>query len=104
MKYAVVAVSGTQYRVEENQVITVDHLESQDNKTGTLDQVLLLVDGDKVNVGQPTVKNASVNYTVVKDYRGPKLKVFKFKSKSRYRRTQGFRPNFTDIKITNINF
>ena len=103
MKYAVIAISGTQIKVEEDQVITVDNLNLDEKKTGKNTDVLLTVNDDKVTVGQPNVKDASVEYEVVKNYQGDKLKVFKYKAKSRYRRHSGFRAQLTDIKITKIN-
>ena len=101
MKYAVIALSGTQYKVEENQVITVDKLDPSIKSTS---EVLLTVDDDKVKVGTPTVKDASIDFERVKDYQGKKLQISTFKAKSRYRKTRGFRPQLTDIKITKINF
>ena len=101
MKYAVIALSGTQYKVEENQVITVDKLDPSIKSTS---EVLLTVDDDKVKVGTPTVKDASIDFERVKDYQGTKLRISTFKAKSRYRKTRGFRPQLTDIKITKINF
>lgn len=103
MKYAIIAISGTQIKVEENQIITVDKLDLEEKKTGTASDVLLTANDDKIAVGSPFVKGASVDYEVVKNYQGDKLKVFKYKSKSRYRKTQGFRPQQTDIKILKIN-
>jgi large subunit ribosomal protein L21 len=103
MKYAVIAISGTQYKIEENQTITVDKLDLKEGDTGSTDQVLLHVDENKVEVGKPTIKGALVDYKVVKNYQGDKLRVFKYKAKSRYRKTQGFRPQLTDIQITKIN-
>lgn len=100
MKYAVIAISGTQYKVEENQVITVDKF---DPTIKTTDQVLLTVNDDKVTVGDPTVKGATVEFESVRDYQGEKLRVSIFKAKSRYRKTHGFRAQLTDIKITKIN-
>ena len=104
MKYAVIAISGTQYQVEENQVITVDNQNLDADKKNTLSEVLLTVDGDKVQVGTPFVKDATVEYQIVKDFKGEKIDIFKFKSKSRYRRSAGFRPQLTNIKITKLNF
>jgi large subunit ribosomal protein L21 len=104
MKYAVIAISGTQYQVSEGQVITVDNQSLETGKKNTLTDVLLTVNEDKVSVGTPFVKDASIEYEAVKDYKGEKIDVFKFKSKSRYRRSAGFRPQLTDIKITKINF
>lgn len=103
MKYAVIAISGTQYKVEENQVITVDNLNQEADKKSTLTDVLLTVNDTKVNVGNPFVKNSSVEYQIVKNYQGQKLKVYKYKAKSRYHKTQGFRSLLTDIKILKIN-
>ena len=100
MKYAVIAISGTQYKVEENQTITVDKFDPTIKST---DQVLLVVDDDKVKVGNPTVKGASVNFEVVRDFQGEKLRVSTFKAKSRYRKTRGFRAQLTDLKITKIS-
>lgn len=102
MKYAVIAISGTQYKVEENQTITVDKLDLKEGETSSTDQVLLNVDGDKVTVGTPTIKNTSVEYKVLKHYQGEKLHVFKYKSKSRFRKTTGFRAQLTDIQILKI--
>ncbi len=104
MKYAVIAISGTQYQIEENQTITVDLLDLKEDEKSSTDQVLLTVDEDKVKVGTPTVKDASVEFKVVKHYQGKKIRVFKYKSKSRYRKTNGFRAQLTDIQILKINF
>jgi len=100
MKYAVIAISGSQYKIEENQTITVDKFDPTIKST---DQVLLTVDDDKVKVGNPTVAGASVDFEVVRDFQGEKLRVSTFKAKSRYRKTRGFRAQLTDLKITKIN-
>ena len=103
MKYAVIAISGSQYQVQKNQTLTVDNLGIKEKETASTDQVLLVVDKDKVQIGTPLVKNALVKYQVIKNYKGKKLRIFKYKAKSRYRRTMGFRPLLTDIKITQIS-
>jgi len=104
MKYAVIAISGTQFKVEENQKLSVDNLNLKEGEKSTTDQVLLTANDDKIKVGTPTVKDAKVEFEVLKNYQGKKLTVFKYKSKSRYRKTTGFRPQLTDIKITKITF
>ena len=101
MKYAVIAISGSQYKVEENQVITVDKLDPSVKSTS---DVLLIVDEDKIKIGNPTLKGASVEFENVRDYQGEKLRVSTFKAKSRYRKTKGFRAQLTDIKITKISY
>lgn len=100
MKYAVIAISGTQYKVEENQTITIDNLDPSVKST---DQVLLTVNDDKVTVGTPLVKGASVDFEIVKNFQGDKIRVSTYRAKSRYRKTKGFRAQLTDIKITKIN-
>lgn len=104
MKYAVIAISGAQYQIEENQKITVDFLNLKEDEKSSTDQVLLTVDGDKVKIGTPTIKDASVEFKVLKNFQGKKIKVFKYKSKSRYRKTNGFRAQLTEIEITKISF
>ena len=104
MKYAVIAISGSQFKVEENQKISVDNLNLKEGEKSSTDQVLLTANDDKIKVGTPIVKDANVEFEVVKNYKGEKLTVFKYKSKSRYRKTTGFRPQLTDIKITKITF
>ena len=104
MKYAIIDFSGTQYQVSENDIITVDNLNQKENETGSIDKVLLIVYDKKTTVGTPTVDKASVNYTVIKNHQGEKIRVFKYKAKSKYRKTMGFRAQLTDIKIDKINF
>jgi large subunit ribosomal protein L21 len=102
MKYAVIAISGSQFKVEEKQKLTVDNLNLKEGDKSTLDQVLLTADDDKIKVGTPIVKDAKVEFEVLKNFKGEKLKVFKYKSKSRYRKTTGFRSQLTEIQITKI--
>ena len=103
MKYAVIAISGSQFKVEENQKLSIDNLNLNEGDTKTLEDVLLVADGDKVEVGTPTVKGAKVEFKVLKNFKGEKLTVFKYKSKSRYRKTRGFRAQLTEIQITKIS-
>ena len=102
MKYAIIAISGSQFKVEEKQKIEIDNLNLKEGSKSTTDQVLLTSDGDKIKIGTPTVKDAKVEFEVVRNYKGKKTKVFKYKSKSRYRKTMGFRPQLTEIQINKI--
>lgn len=104
MKYAILSISGSQYRISENDTISIDQLDGKEGDTFTSDQVLLAVNGQDTKVGKPYVSGASVEYQIAKSYQGKKLRVFKYKAKSRYHKTQGFRPQLTDIKITKIIF
>jgi large subunit ribosomal protein L21 len=103
MKYAVINLSGTQYKVEENQVVTTNFLNLKDGETSSTDQVLLISEDEKVTVGNPTIPQAIVEFKIIKSYSGKKVKVFKYKAKSRYRKTMGFRPQQTDIQISKIS-
>jgi len=104
MKYAVISHGGAQHQVEENQKLSVFHVEGEVGAVGTISDVLLFVDDKKVEIGSPLIKNASVEYKIDKQYRSRKMEVFKYKSKSRYRKTKGHRDIMTDIIITKLNF
>jgi len=101
-KYALIAVGGKQYKVTEGQTLEVQKLEVENGKNIVFDQVLLLVDGDKIEVGTPTVSGVSVYATYLEDKKGDKVQVFKYKSKSRYRKMQGARQSYSYLKIDSI--
>lgn len=101
MKYAVVKTGGKQYTVSEGDILEVDRLTSID-KTVSLDSVLLFVDNDQVTIGNPYVSGASVTASIIKDTKGDKLRIAKYKAKVRYRRVTGFRSSLTQIKIDTI--
>jgi len=104
MKYAVIAISGSQYKISEDQIITIDNLDIENGKSASTDQVLLVVDDKVTKIGTPLIKDAQVEYQIVSSYKGDKIDVNTFKAKSRYRRHLGFRPHLTDIKITKISY
>ncbi len=101
MKYAVFSNNGKQYKVQEGEELLMDHLDT-DAKSADFSDVLLIVDGDKVDVGEPTVKGAKVTVEVMGDEKGDKVKIVKYKAKSRYRRTTGFRHQYTRVKVNKI--
>lgn len=98
MKYAVIAINGSQSQIKEGDVITV----SQTDQKST-DQILLINDEGKITIGTPTIPGATVEFEILKNYPGKKIRVYKYKAKSRYHKTQGFRPQLVDIKILKIN-
>ena len=102
--YAVVEAGGRQLRVEEGKEFIVDFME--DGKPGkkiTLNKVLLVANGNGApHVGQPYVKGAKVEAVVVDHERGPKIRVFKYKPKKRYRKTIGHRQDLTRVRIEKI--
>lgn len=101
MKYAVVRIGGKQYKVEEGKEILVDKL-TEPKKLEP--EVLLFVDGEKVKVGKPVLKDINVSIKVVADIeKGEKVDVYKFKAKSRYKKHIGFRPQYTRLLIGKIS-
>jgi large subunit ribosomal protein L21 len=101
--YAVVTTGGKQYRVEAGTELSVERLAADAGSSVTFDRVLLVGDGDTVTVGTPTVDGASVSGTVLGETRGPKLVIFKFKQKVKYRRTTGHRQHLTRVRIDEIS-
>jgi large subunit ribosomal protein L21 len=101
--YAVVTTGGKQYRVEAGGELIIERLAEEPGASITFDRVLLLGDGEAVTVGSPTVDGASVSGTVLAEELGPKLIIFKFKQKVKYRRTRGHRQHLTRVRIDEIN-
>jgi large subunit ribosomal protein L21 len=101
--YAIVKIAGRQYRAVEGQFIDVDRLPQEAGQSITIEDVLLVSNGDNVTVGQPTVKGASVTATVEEQFRGEKLIVFKYRQRTTYRRTRGHRQYHTRIRINKIS-
>ena len=101
--YAVVKTGGKQYRVAKDDTILVEKLEANEGAQVTLDQVMMLGDGDTVTVGRPTVENATVEAQVVSQTRGPKILIFRRKRRKNHRRLQGHRQDLTLLKITDIS-
>ena len=100
--HAIIVTGGKQYKVTEGDVLYVEKLPNEAGDTVTFDQVLAVIDGDKATFGQPTVSGASVQANVVKNGKGKKVIVFKYKPKKNYKRKQGHRQPYTKIEITKV--
>ena len=97
-KFAIVRIKGSQYKVSEGDEILIDKAGSAD----IVPEVLMVCDGDKVTIGKPLLDN-KVGVKILKDVeKGNKVKVMKYKSKSRYRKTIGFRPKHTRLQVGKI--
>ncbi|HKO33874.1 MAG TPA: 50S ribosomal protein L21, partial [Candidatus Limnocylindria bacterium] len=101
--YAVVSSGGKQYRVEPGSTVLMERLPSEPGASILFDRVLLIGDGDDVMVGSPVVSGATVSGTVLGEELGPKLVVFKFKQKVKYRRRTGHRQHLLRVRIDEIN-
>jgi len=99
--YAIIATGGKQYRVSQGDVIYVEKLNNEVGEEVSFP--VLMLGGENVEVGNPTVAGASVTGKVTKQGKGQKIVVFKYKSKKNYRRKAGHRQPFTAVEITAIN-
>lgn len=99
--YAIIKTGGKQYVVEEGKVIYIEKLDVEEGAEVTFDEVLL-VSGDDVKIGQPNVAGAKVTGKVLEQGKERKIRIFKYKAKSNYRRRQGHRQPFTKVKIEKI--
>jgi large subunit ribosomal protein L21 len=100
--YAIVESGGRQYRAEEGHSFSVEKLPYEVGEQIELNDVLLLSDGDEVKIGQPTVPGVKVKATVVDQYRGKKIFVWKYRPSKRYRRRKGHRQYYTRLRIDEI--
>jgi large subunit ribosomal protein L21 len=100
--YAVVESGGKQYRVQEGETLRVEKLTGEVGQEVTFDSVLLYSDGEKIQIGQPVLAAAAVRGRIVAQGKAPKIIVFKYKRRKRFRRKQGHRQQFTAIKIDKI--
>jgi large subunit ribosomal protein L21 len=103
MRYAIIQNGGKQYKAVEGQAIEVDKLDVEVGKKLDLTDVLLVSDGEKVMVGTPTLSGAKVAATVLAQDQGPKVTVFKYKPKIRYRVKTGHRQQYTRLQIESID-
>ncbi len=100
MNYAVIKTGGKQYKVAEGDVIEVENLSAKEGKI-TFDEVLLVVTDKGVKIGKPKVES-KVTGKILENRKGDKTRVAKFKSKVRYRRVTGFRPQVSIVQIEKI--
>lgn len=99
--YAIVKAGGRQYRVAVGDEVEVNSLQDQPGASVSLPAVLL-VDGEKVTADAATLAKASVTAEVVGHAKGPKIKIHKYKNKTRYHKRQGHRQSLTRLKVTGI--
>ena len=100
--YAVIKTGGKQLRVSEGQTVRVEKMDGEIGDIVTIDDVLLVSDGDNIKVGQPLLDGASVKAAIVEQHRAQKIIVFKMKRRKSYRRIKGHRQYYTALKIQEI--
>ena len=103
--FVVIETGGKQYIAEEGRKLVVDHLQAPEKETVSFTKVLLYAkDDDTVLIGKPYLQGAQVTAEIVKQDKGEKIRVARFRAKSRSRKVQGFRALLTEIKIIKIKF
>ena len=100
--YAVFKVGGRQYRAEAGDEFLVEKLSVDAGDAVTLDEVLLVTDGDDVQIGAPLVDGAQVRATALAHEKGPKIRIFKYRPSKRYRLRKGHRQTYTRLRIDEI--
>ena len=101
--YAVIKTGGKQYKVKEGQTLKVEKLVGEEGTELDMDDILMIVDGDKVEVGGPLVEGAKVSAKIKSHGRAPKINVVKFRRRKHYRKQMGHRQAFTELMITKIS-
>ncbi|WP_394169104.1 50S ribosomal protein L21 [Saccharospirillum alexandrii] len=101
--YAVIVSGGKQYRVSEGETLKLEKIEAETGANIDFDKILLVVNGEKVNIGAPVVKGAKVTAEVVAHGRHKKVKILKFKRRKHHMKQMGHRQWFTEVKITGIS-
>ena len=100
--YAVVKTGGKQYKVTVGEKLNGEQIPAELDSQIELNEVLMIADGDKVQVGAPFVSGAKVVAKVVEHGRGEKIRIFKMRRRKHYQKRQGHRQNFTQIEIVSI--
>jgi large subunit ribosomal protein L21 len=98
-KFAVIRVTGKQYKVAEGDEILIDKLNDPKSKP----EVLLYSDGEHIKIGKPDVEDSLIKFSVLEELKkGEKVNGFKYKAKSRFRKRYGFRHSYTKIKVEKL--
>jgi len=100
--FAVIKTGGKQYKVQQGDVLQVEKLGLEKEKTITFDEVLLIEDGKKTLIGTPFVDKAKVHAVIIENFKDDKVIVFKKKRRKQYRRTRGHRQQLTRVRIEDI--
>jgi large subunit ribosomal protein L21 len=101
--YAVIKTGGKQYRVVAGEKLKVEQIPADVGSEITIDQVLMVGEGESVKIGTPLVSGAAVTATVVSHGRHDKIRIFKMRRRKHYQKRQGHRQNYTELRIEAIS-
>ena len=100
--YAIIRTGGRQFRAEPGKTLRIPSLDIEPGQEVRFEEVLLGADGDSIKIGAPVVSGAAVTGEVVRHGRGEKIIIFKHKRRKNYRRKQGHRQGFTEVRVSDI--
>ncbi len=100
--YAVIATGGKQYRVSEGALVRIEKLEAEAGANVEFDQVLLVANGDQINIGTPLIAGGKVSAVVQSHGKTDKVTIVKFRRRKHYLRQGTHRQHYTEVKITSI--
>jgi large subunit ribosomal protein L21 len=103
MSFTIIKTGGKQYKVSPGQKVKIEKIEGAKDAILSFDKVLLIGDGDNIKVGMPYIEGAKVEAKVLKQGRDKKKIVFRYHSKTRYRKKKGHRQHFTEVEIIKIS-
>ncbi len=101
--YAVIKSGGKQYKVAPESILKVERLLGDVGSSVDLSEVLMVVDGDRVELGRPVLEGARVEAEITAHGRGPKLRIVKFRRRKHYRKQMGHRQDYTEIRVRSIH-
>ena len=101
--YAVIKTGGKQYKLAQGEVVRVEKLDADEGASVELDKVLMIADGDNINIGTPYVEGGKVTATVKSHGRGKKVEIMKFRRRKHHQKRTGHRQYYTEIEITGIS-
>lgn len=101
--YAVVSTGGKQYRLTQGEVLRVEKLDAEEGATVELDKVLMIADGDKLNIGAPLIEGGKVSVVIKSHGRGKKVEIMKFRRRKHHQKCTGHRQSYTEIEVTGIS-
>jgi large subunit ribosomal protein L21 len=102
MDFAIIKTGGKQYKVAAGDKLKVEKLPGEEGGVISFDEVLLTSQGDSVQIGAPNVSGAKVEGKIIRQMRDVKKLIFRYHSKTRYRKTKGHRQHLTEVEITKV--
>ncbi|CAL4322130.1 50S ribosomal protein L21 [Buchnera aphidicola] len=102
--YAIFSNGGKQYQVQRGQTIRLEKINAKKGDNITFDNILMLIKEKNIQLGTPSIKNSSIIGNIIQHGREKKIKIIKFRKRKHFKKQQGHRQYFTDVKITQINY